>query len=190
MYSKAIANDRNNNPMIRNNGLGRFKAGGNRVKMYLSRLKANPGDQGDLGSKIGHGRKLFRRPFPEGASTRSILAPGSVSQPSTAPYCIYQVADYFQVVPLYPTTKPPAAKVVPFLFFFCSYSPRRTDKRRLQEGPVDGHTEGRHIGTHRNTDSKNGRQRRALTQLTKQGKSNPTNPWTKTLGTNPAPPPN
>lgn len=105
--------------MIRNNGLGRFKAGGNRVKMYLSRLKANPGDQGDLGTKIGHGRKLFRRAFPEGASTRSILAPESVSQPSTAPYCIYQVADYFQIVPLYPIRKPPAGKVLSF--FSLSY---------------------------------------------------------------------
>lgn len=34
---------------------------------------------------------------------------------------------------------------------------------------MDGHTEGRHA------DRKNGRQRRVLTQLTKQGKSNPTN---------------
>lgn len=46
--------------MIRNNDLGRFKAGGNRVKMYLSRLKANPRDQGGSG--------VQNRPWEENSS--------------------------------------------------------------------------------------------------------------------------
>lgn len=176
--------------MIRNNGLGRFKAGGNRVKMYLSRLKANPGDQGDLGSKIGHGRKLFRRAFPEGASTRSILAPGSVSQPSTAPYCIYQVADYFQIVPLYPTTKSPAAKVVsslPFYLLLLAQAHRQEETAGRTGGRPYGRKAHRHTQEHRQQERQTEKGPHTIDQTRQE---HPDQPWTKTLGTNPAPPPN